>query len=945
MSEPHSIDALRFDIAVCDTRQGEEVLTRVSAFARGRLRHILSEALPDGDVVIDTLVVDADVVRPDALEDQLERALRAAIAGISVSTGALRDAGCAAPTGSRDGEVTVLPGQSSQVRSETGAAAVQPSGNAPDADPHPQRSVGSNDSDSASHRSLDRLAFYLRTGRYSDWPGARAADLPTLLRRAVARDLAGLSSVVWTAIGDPAGRTRLHAGLSVRDWRFLRDAAHRSGATGAQPLTRYIDILDLGDAANADAGGSRDPDLAGAGAERSPQSVPRTAQGSASGERDPLNTVDMSPETTAQDPEQDGTRVASTGLEGSNDGKSAKDGGQIARQEASHIPSEADAGSTGVDGRWRTPGQTSISKGNHHPTEPMSHSEPAGLAAPMQADAPQPRGAHRREPPTGPRTSDKMPSGGTGHIGPEDQHDARRVMVDDDMLDGVARACRSDAPPDLASMVHRRLWSLASADRALEPTALKQHPRKAVTVEDDKDAGSAGYPPEPMNEGDSWPAGLALLSEPVARQLLARAGLDPAMCDTTLKDAEAALWPGQPHYAGADRTVLQLITYLRSGHAVPPPSAAACLSGLRNIWPGGEDDTAAQDLRAVLMRLPLARARFAAALFTAPSARDVLVLKDGTGLALATLGAPPVPARIWGDAWRDAVIRVLVGEADARRDLTALTAAIAASANLDERDVRDALRTPPDARTILSRRAAVSMVLRGFPSVEAVRVSELLALAEDAEGRIDADRLAPLLARETGTDETQTRLRVAEYTTTPEHASETAVAGGEIGTNMGGLTLLWPFLARYFEEAGLTEGGAFRASGTAHAAIHHLSFLASGRTDWAEHELSLHKLLVGLPLDAPVPPQTALDPAMIEGAEALLRRVTASVPAFQNTDITALRDVFLMREGVFFRDSQGATSALKITAGPFDMLLGQVPWPLSPVRLLWMPAPLTVRWT
>jgi hypothetical protein len=164
-----------------------------------------------------------------------------------------------------------------------------------------------------------------------------------------------------------------------------------------------------------------------------------------------------------------------------------------------------------------------------------------------------------------------------------------------------------------------------------------------------------------------------------------------------------------------------------------------------------------------------------------------------------------------------------------------------------------------------------------------------------------------------------------------------------------GLVLLHPYLPTLLHAVGVldtNDGAAKRVRPDAlprAAALLH--WLASGRDEAHEFELTLAKLLLGVAPDAPLP----LDPAasrpsaaMREEGLALLHAVIEHWSALGSTGVDSLRVSFLMRDGLLARRDDGWH--LRVADEAYDLLLARLPWAIGLVRLPWMREPLHVQW-
>jgi contractile injection system tape measure protein len=162
--------------------------------------------------------------------------------------------------------------------------------------------------------------------------------------------------------------------------------------------------------------------------------------------------------------------------------------------------------------------------------------------------------------------------------------------------------------------------------------------------------------------------------------------------------------------------------------------------------------------------------------------------------------------------------------------------------------------------------------------------------------------------------------------------------------NDAGLILLHPFLPRLFHHVGITSEGTRRldpAQMPRAAALLH--WLATGREEAFEFELSLIKVLLGLvPRDPlPVAGELLKDDDRAE-ADALLAAAIEHWTALRSTSLAGLRSSFLQRRGLLYDGEQGWR--LQVETEAFDMLLGQLPWGINVVKLPWMTRPIFTDW-
>ncbi len=158
-----------------------------------------------------------------------------------------------------------------------------------------------------------------------------------------------------------------------------------------------------------------------------------------------------------------------------------------------------------------------------------------------------------------------------------------------------------------------------------------------------------------------------------------------------------------------------------------------------------------------------------------------------------------------------------------------------------------------------------------------------------------------------------------------------------------GLVLLHPFLPQLFAELQLSDADGRLPGPALPRAAALLYWLATGEAAPGEFVLGLIKPLLGLHPDDPLPVGADdLVPGDTVEGEALLAAVIGHWTALRNTSSAALRLSFLQRRGLFRAAPDGW--ALHPDGESFDLLLGQLPWGISLIRLPWMSVPIFVEW-
>ena len=178
----------------------------------------------------------------------------------------------------------------------------------------------------------------------------------------------------------------------------------------------------------------------------------------------------------------------------------------------------------------------------------------------------------------------------------------------------------------------------------------------------------------------------------------------------------------------------------------------------------------------------------------------------------------------------------------------------------------------------------------------------------------------------------------------PAPSSDTTAPAEGWHIDMAGVVLLHPFYVSFFKNRDLLAPGSqrFRDDWACQKAVHLLYYLARGEENPAEHQLTLAKLLCGIPLGQPVDHVSALPDADKNEADALLESAVEHWGALGNTSPAGLREGFLLRVGKLTQAPTGWR--LEVERKTIDILLDQLPWGLGVVKTPWMKDMLFVEW-
>ncbi len=179
----------------------------------------------------------------------------------------------------------------------------------------------------------------------------------------------------------------------------------------------------------------------------------------------------------------------------------------------------------------------------------------------------------------------------------------------------------------------------------------------------------------------------------------------------------------------------------------------------------------------------------------------------------------------------------------------------------------------------------------------------------------------------------------------------------QIITNAG-LVLLHPFINTFLSRTGHIENREFISDRAREEAAVLLQLLVTGMPDlemleenseeswYEEHQLLLNKILVGLPLETPLPGLGAFSKeeleAFAEEADKAVQHAINSWPLLSRTTVAAFRNMFLKHEGRLCAGSGGWD--VQIERDSFDVLIDKLPWPISIIRYPWSEKTLFVTW-
>lgn len=160
--------------------------------------------------------------------------------------------------------------------------------------------------------------------------------------------------------------------------------------------------------------------------------------------------------------------------------------------------------------------------------------------------------------------------------------------------------------------------------------------------------------------------------------------------------------------------------------------------------------------------------------------------------------------------------------------------------------------------------------------------------------------------------------------------------------SLAGIVLTHPFLHSLFKKLQWIKEGSFENTSIQQKVLYMLHYLATGNTTAEEFELVIPKLLCNWPMEMPVEKNIELKEEELSEADNMLEALIEQWTVLKNTSIDGLRQGFLQRHGKLFKKNDKLY--LQVESSTIDVLLDQLPWNLSIIKLPWMKELLRVEW-
>ncbi|GEN77624.1 contractile injection system tape measure protein [Chryseobacterium hagamense] len=158
-----------------------------------------------------------------------------------------------------------------------------------------------------------------------------------------------------------------------------------------------------------------------------------------------------------------------------------------------------------------------------------------------------------------------------------------------------------------------------------------------------------------------------------------------------------------------------------------------------------------------------------------------------------------------------------------------------------------------------------------------------------------------------------------------------------------GIVLLSPFIPRLLERLNFTADDHFTSQQNRETAALLLQFVVTGKQDTPNNDLALNKIICGLSPEVILSEHIKITAEDATFSDQVLNALISNWPALGSISIPALRETFLMREGVLSESPE--QWKLTVKPGPFDILLDRCPFSFSMIKYPWMEKTLVVEWS
>ncbi|WP_227106134.1 contractile injection system tape measure protein [Chromobacterium rhizoryzae] len=157
-----------------------------------------------------------------------------------------------------------------------------------------------------------------------------------------------------------------------------------------------------------------------------------------------------------------------------------------------------------------------------------------------------------------------------------------------------------------------------------------------------------------------------------------------------------------------------------------------------------------------------------------------------------------------------------------------------------------------------------------------------------------------------------------------------------------GLILLWPLLPSRFQQWGVLEGKRFVGPDARRKAVCWLDCWLWQDEGGLDVRTLFTKWLCDWPIDYLLYPQEILPADVAATLDDMLASLLRQTPSLHRCSPQDVRAWFLLRSGELWQEDD--IWHLRVVPEPCDLLLRDLPWPITSIPLPWLKTPLQVEW-
>jgi D-hexose-6-phosphate mutarotase len=131
--------------------------------------------------------------------------------------------------------------------------------------------------------------------------------------------------------------------------------------------------------------------------------------------------------------------------------------------------------------------------------------------------------------------------------------------------------------------------------------------------------------------------------------------------------------------------------------------------------------------------------------------------------------------------------------------------------------------------------------------------------------------------------------------------------GEGVSISNAGMILCWPFFGRFFAAVGLVEQGKFKGQQAEERAVQLLQYLSTGLTSFEEWDLSLNKVLCGVPMNMPISPNLEITVEEEELVNKLINGTIFNWEKMRGTRLETLEKLSSCVKGCFTKKTTGGS--------------------------------------